>query len=232
MSSTRLPGKVMIKLNGQPLIKMLYDRLNKSKLLDEIVIATGPMEKNFKLIEYMEKKNMNYFCGSETDVLNRYAETAKLYNPKTVVRITSDCPFSDPNLVDAIVNEHLGNGNDYTSNIDPATFPDGLDVEVFNFETLDITNTCAKKNHEREHVTPYMRKNRNFKKTCFKNNINLSKHRWTLDTVEDLHVIKGVCNYFYPRQDFEWQEILKLYKSDRNLFKFNKHLDRNYITNL
>ena len=69
-------------------------------------------------------------------------------------------------------------------------------------------------------------------KLCFKNNINLSKLRWTLDTAEDLHVIEGVCKYFYPRQDFEWQEILKLYKSDRNLFKFNKHLDRNYITNL
>ena len=126
----------------------------------------------------------------------------------------------------------MRNGNDYTSNIDPATFPDGLDVEVFNFETLDISDKHAKKYHEREHVTPYMRKNRNFKKTCFKNNINLSKLRWTLDTVEDLRVIEGVCKYFYPKRDFEWQEILKLYMRDRNLFKFNKHLDRNYITNL
>ena len=122
--------------------------------------------------------------------------------------------------------------NDYTSNTDPATFPDGLDVEVFNIETLEIANKQAKKDFEREHVTPFIRKNKNFKQTCFKNDINLSKLRWTLDTEADLKVVEAIFKYFYPKHDFKWQEILNLYKINKSLFEFNQHLDRNYTTKL
>lgn len=232
MGSTRLPGKVMVEVNNQPIIKILYDRISKSQLLNKVVVATGSNKKNIKLIEYMKKEGIEFFCGSETDVLKRYIDTATHYNSKIVVRITADCPFTDSNLVDKLIDEHLRSKNDYTSNIDPATFPDGLDIEVFNFETLKSTNIHAKKKYEREHVTPYMRKNNDMKKSCITYNENLSKLRWTLDTIEDLQVIKEVFKYFYPRMDFSWEEVLRFYESNRKLFEINQHLNRNYNTNL
>jgi len=232
MESSRLPGKVMIEVGGKPIIKILYNRLRNSKFLDNIVVATGPETKNFKLIKYMKEQKINFLIGSENDVLERYCDTAEHYKANTIVRITSDCPFADADLIDEVISEHLDCKNDYTSNTDPATYPDGLDVEVFNIKALITANNEAKENFEREHVTPYIRNNKLIKKSCIKNNIDLSGLRWTLDTEEDLKVINKIFEHFYPIQDFSWMEILELYRKNKELFKFNNHLSRNYNTKL
>lgn len=232
MESSRLPGKVMIKINDKPIIKILYDRLNNSKFLDNIVVATGPEKKNSRLVKYMVEQNIDYYCGSETDVLKRYIDTATHYKANIIVRITSDCPFADPDLVDEVISEHLEQNNDYTSNIDPATYPDGLDIEVLNINTLIKANNEALENFEREHVTPYIRNSKLFKKTCIKNDIDLSQLRWTLDTKDDLKVIRQVFKYFDTAEDFSWVDIFKLYTKNKDLFRFNKYLSRNYNTKL
>ncbi len=230
MGSTRLPGKVMINIDGQPVIKILYDRLKKSKFIEKIVVATGQKSKNNELIKFMEINNMQYTTGSELNVLKRFSDTAKNFNPSSIVRITSDCPLIDYRLVDKVIAEHIRKKNDYTSNIDPATFPDGLDVEVFTYETLLSTYKKASSNYDREHVTTYMRNDPDIKKSCVKNNIDLSKLRWTLDTSEDLEIIEDIFCHFKPNLDFSWEEILKFYSNNKDKFKINSHLKRNYKT--
>lgn len=230
MGSTRLPGKVMININGMPVIKILCNRLSKSKYIDKIVVATGQKSKNSDLIEFMKTNEINFTVGSEVDVLERFTETAGVYNASVIVRITSDCPFSDPNLIDEVIEEHLSKNNDYTSNIDPATFPDGLDIEVFNYDTLLSTFKKVSEEYDKEHVTPFMRNNPEIRKSCLKNNVDLSNLRWTLDTSQDLKIIEEVFNHFYPSIDFSWGDILDFYSNNKDKFKVNSHLNRNYNT--
>ena len=136
MNSIRLPGKVMMEIGNKPVIKLLYDRLKKSEMLEKIIVATGPKNLNKTLINYLKKQNIEFFCGSETDVLERYFKVAEKYKCEVIVRITSDCPFIDYNLLDNIVKNHIKNQLDYSSNVNPPTFPDGLDIEVFSFKVL------------------------------------------------------------------------------------------------
>ena len=228
MGSTRLPGKVMININQKPIIQYLYDRLKLSKSIDDIIIATGSRENNSELVNYLDKQNIKYFCGSDADVLHRFYEVSKKYSIKKIVRITSDCPFVDPKLIDNMVDMHVENNYDYTSNINPPTFPDGLDIEIFNFETLEDAHYNAKLEFEREHVTPFIRNSKNLTQYCFRHEEDLSSIRWTLDTADDLVVIKEIINNFKSVNNFSWKEILDFYNKNKNLFKINMHLKRNY----
>ena len=131
VGSTRLPNKVMRKILGTPMIEILLKRLKKSKLVDQIVVATPVDKKNENLIKHVEKLGFICMQGSEGDVLDRYLKTAEKMNAGTIVRITGDCPLVDPVVVDECINGFIKSGVDYYSNTIPPTFPDGLDVEVF-----------------------------------------------------------------------------------------------------
>ncbi len=227
MGSTRLPGKVMKEINGKPLIEYLLMRLNKSKLLDKIILATGLSKENDNLANFVQKKGFDVFRGEDEDVLSRYFEAAKNYNTEIVVRITGDCPIIDVNLMDNIIKEFLNNKLDYLSNTIDPTFPDGLDIEVFTFNSLEIAALNAKKSFDKEHVTPFIKRDKRFKRLNYYNDIDYSEERWTVDDPEDLIVIKNIINHFHPNIFFSWQEVMDLKNSKPKLFSANKNLKRN-----
>ena len=132
VSSTRFPSKVLKKIQGLSIIELIVKRLKKAKLVNDIIVATPNNKENKILIKHLIKKNIRYFCGSENDVLSRYYFAAKKNNSKIIIRITGDCPIVDPKIVDEFISNFKKNNYDYLSNTNPWTFPDGLDVEVFN----------------------------------------------------------------------------------------------------
>ena len=227
MGSTRLPGKVISLIDGKPMIEFLLSRLSRALELDDIVVATSVDNKNNILQDIVH--SLGYKCtrGSENDVLDRFYESAKSVNADIVVRITADCPLVDPELVDKCVQRFKKSNVDYFSNIDPVTFPDGLDIEVMSFSSIEHANNEAKTTYEREHVTPYIRNSSSFTKDSMKNNENFSNERWTVDEPEDLVVIKNIYEYFHPNIFFDWKEVIDLKKSLPQLFKANKDIKNN-----
>ena len=227
MGSLRLPGKVLKKIEGKPLIELLLKRLSKSKELDEIVVATSNEVENNKLEEFV--KSLGYRCtrGNEKNVLNRFYESAKFIGADVIVRITADCPLIDPELVDECVKLFKKSKVDFFSNTDPRTFPDGLDVSVMTFDSIKRANNEAESEFDKEHVTPYIRNSKHFSKSSIKYLDDLSTLRWTVDEIEDLKVIKNIFNYFSPNIHFNWHQILKLQKTNPKLFSDNNKIKIN-----
>ncbi len=227
VNSTRFPSKVLKKIRGKPLIEILIYRLSQVKKIDQIILATTKNKEDKKLVDLVTALGYPVFCGSEDDVLSRYYETAKFYEGDSIIRITGDCPLIDPDLVDTAINKFQLGDCDYISNTDPPTYPDGLDIEMFSFNSLEISHQKALKPFDREHVTSFIRNNQSFVKLNFHNDINYSKERWTVDEKDDLKVIKNIINHFYPNFLFKWQEILDLKKNHPNYFIDNEHIIRN-----
>ncbi len=227
MGSTRLPNKVMKKICGVPMIEHLLNRLSYSKELDQIIVATSIDERNKKLIDFVNK--LGYVCeqGSENDVMSRYLEAAKKHQADIVVRITGDCPLVDPLLVDKLILEFKSLSVDYFSNINPPTYPDGLDVEIFRLSALELACKETANLFDREHVTPYLRRNAKFIQASSQNEEDLSNLRWTVDELSDFEVIDAVFKAFSPRTDFTWKEVYALYKNRPKLFEANQQLIRN-----
>jgi glutamate-1-semialdehyde 2,1-aminomutase len=227
MGSSRLPGKVMMDLNGSSCIEVLLKRLSKSRLIDEIVVATSKELNNRILINHIEKLGFKVFVGSENDVLQRYVDAAEQAEADIVIRITGDCPLIDPDLVDQFIEHFLESEVDYLSDQDPPTFPDGLDTEVFTFEALKQANSYAVSNFEREHVTPYLRKDASIRRGKHCAPTNQSFRRWTVDELADLIVVRNVIRHFAPSLDFGWQQIMEFQDKNSHLFDSNQEIVRN-----
>ena len=227
MGSTRLPNKVMLPINGVPLIELLLHRLALAKRIDHIIVATSNSHGDKPLAAHVRGLGYKVFEGSESNVLERFYQAAKAHEPEIVVRITGDCPLVDPELVDAMIANFAIQKVDYLSNVTPPTFPDGLDVEVFTFSSLEQAARNAVTPDEREHVTPFMRESGLFTTANFANHEDLSQERWTVDQASDLEVVKQVFNHFSPRLDFGWSEVMKLRKQQPKIFKPNQQLTRN-----
>ncbi len=196
--STRLPGKVLMEINQTPLLKIHLDRLKKSKNIDKIIVATTNSAEDNIIEKLVTEWGYEVYRGSEIDVLDRFYQAVKDINPLWVVRVTSDCPLIDPLLVDKVIEVTQANNIDYGSNVIDETFPDGQDVEVFKFTALETAWKSAIKESEREHVTPYIRNNSNikggniFSAMSYKNNIDYSKIRITVDEPRDFELINTV----------------------------------------
>jgi glutamate-1-semialdehyde 2,1-aminomutase len=228
LGSTRLPNKVMLPVSTDlPMIEVLLSRLSKSKEIEKIILATSNMPINKLLAEHVNKLGYDVFLGSENDVLDRYYQASLKYSPDVVVRITGDCPLVDPEIVDDVVRAYKSSSADYVSNINPPTYPDGLDVEVFSFAVLKAAWEEARENPDREHVTSYIRESGKFKIENIVSSVDYSNERWTVDEPEDQEVIKLIFEYFSPRTDFTWSEILKLKEHQPGIFSANEHLKRN-----
>lgn len=227
MGSTRFPGKVMKPICGVPMIELLLNRLGKAKKLDLIILATSDAPGDQPLAEHVRGLGYPVFHGSEKDVLDRYYLAAKRYHPEIVVRITGDCPLIDPGIVDAAIEKFKATGVDYLSNVAPATYPDGLDTEVFTFAALAQAHREAAQPAEREHVTPYIRESGVFRTANVEYAIDCSSERWTVDEPADLEVVRNVFEHFSPRQDFGWLEVMALRRSQPGLFSSNRQLIRN-----
>lgn len=227
MGSARFPGKVMQPIGDIPLIGVLLERLSASVEIDEIVLATSSNTTNEALADYVKSRGFGVYRGCETDVLDRYYCAAKKFNADAIVRITGDCPLIDPAVVDAIISQFLESDVDYVGNVMPATYPDGLDTEVFTFEALQTSWEQATADREREHVTPFIRESSQFAQRNYAHECDESGERWTVDEPEDLEVIRKIFAHFHPRLDFRWTEVVELRNIRPEWFSGNEHLTRN-----
>lgn len=221
LTSSRLPNKVLEKISKYSIIELIFLRLKKAKQLTNIVFAIPDNVQNDPLFNYLTKElNANVFRGSEEDVLSRYKLCAEKYDSDFYVRITADCPFVLPELVDKLIDITLANPYSYVSNISPPTFADGFDVEVFSKELLLYMHNNFFDKKDREHVTyGYLkRKNQltnNFNNYNFENKIkDYSKYRLTLDTMDDLKVIRKIADeYNHDLQFINESECILLYEN-------------------
>ena len=228
IDSKRLPGKVIKKINNKTLLEILILRLSKSKKISKIVVACSKNLKDKKIIEICNDLGIDYFTGSEDDVLDRFYNVAKKYNAKNIVRITADCPLIDPYIVDEVVSKFEIDKVDYVSNTLIPSFPDGLDVEVFSFLSLkESWLKTSKIDSSREHVTSYIKKNKKFKKSNYSNSIDYSFIRVTVDEPLDLKLVGNIINYFKNNLMFNFDEFLKYYQKNKSLFLINAEFRRN-----
>lgn len=228
MGSTRLPGKVLKEVNGKSLLAYQIERMRKSSLIDDLVIATTP-QGNEEIIDLCNKLGVAYFIGSELDVLARYYEAAVKFNTDIVVRMTSDCPLIDSAIIDNVIRMYLNGEYDYVSNTQVRTFPRGMDTEVFSIEALKEAFINAKIDYEREHVTPYIYLNPNrFNIGQYvSNKDNYSNLRLTVDTKEDFELISILINDLYSiNPNFDINTILGKIKKEPELLKINAHIEQ------
>jgi len=227
MGSTRLPGKVLKSIVGKPMIELLLARLSQSSELDEIVVATSEEKQNDHLQAVVESLGFRCTRGIEKDVLSRFYESAKFVGADVIVRITGDCPLVDPALVDHCIKGYKNSNVDYFSNINPATYPDGLDIEVMSFESIERANDETNSKSDREHVTPYIRNSDSFLKSSIQHAEDLSNLRWSVDEPEDLIVVTNVFEHFSPNIFFDWKQVLELRRSHPKLFQANQKIKNN-----
>lgn len=218
-SSTRLPEKVLKYLpydSDITVLEQVIRRLKRSKKLNKIIIATTTDENDKKIVDIAKKENVAWFRGSKDNVLERYYLAAKENNLDVIVRITSDCPCIDPNIIDIIIEWHLKGNLDYTSNTSIRTFPDGLDVEVFSFNALENCQNHAENKLEKEHVTKYIHNHPELFKI---ENVKASNQiygpdlRITIDTEEDYALLCAIFDSLYFKNKFfNAEDIINLFK--------------------
>ena len=226
MNSTRLPGKVLKKIGDLTCIEILLKRLSKSKLIDQIMVVTSTNQHDDILYDKLSKIGVDCFRGDETNVYKRFHDVVKNSEASVVVRITADCPLIDPFLVDKIIRDFLDKDVDYVSNVNPPSFPDGMDIEVIDRKCLENSYSNNLNNYHLEHVTTYIRESKKYSKSNYKNEKDYSHIRLTLDEAIDLEVINSIVKYFQPNIYFSLEEIIELYIKNKSLFK-NIHLIRN-----
>ena len=195
MGSTRLPGKVLMKVDDRPLLAYQLDRILRSKKLDKVAIATSVLAKDDAIEDFCKDFGIDCYRGSENDVMGRYYECCKLYNPDTVVRITADCPLIDPVIIDAVVQKFENDNVDYCANTVPpetSKFPDGSDIEVFSMKALEQANKEISDSSFREHVTFQFWKDKKYLSSQYTQKKDYSKYRITVDYHEDFKVVEYV----------------------------------------
>lgn len=227
--SSRLPNKIFLPLFNKPLLYRMYERVKYSKLAGEIVIATTNDQSDDKVEELCKEYSIECFRGHPTDLLDRHYQAAKLFNADAVVKIPSDCPLIDPNIIDRVLQFYIDNveNYDFVSNLHPATYPDGNDVEIISFNSLKIAWENAKRELEREHTTPYFWENPdifNIGNVVWETCLDYSmSHRFTIDYEKDYNFIKQVYDELYPiNNKFALHDILDLLERKPEIRKINE----------
>jgi spore coat polysaccharide biosynthesis protein SpsF len=215
MGSTRLPGKVMLPLLGQPVLSRVMRRAGRARTLDEVVVATTTRPDDDAVVALAEREGWPVVRGSETDLLDRYLLAARAHDAEVVVRITSDCPLIDPDVIDATVDAFHAADVDYASNtLEPPTYPRGLDVEVVSRPALERAGREDADPAWREHATPFVYRHPElFRLLRVPADDDHSDLRWTLDTPEDYRLISRIYEAL-DRDDFGWREALALVEAN------------------
>jgi spore coat polysaccharide biosynthesis protein SpsF len=211
MTSERLPGKVLRRLAGDTILRHVLNRCKAIEGVDVVCCAIPHGAEQEPVVEEAERTGAVVSRGSEKDVLRRYADAAAMLGARVVMRVTSDCPLIDPAICSEILELLRSSNADYASNCMPRTFPDGLDCEVFTREALDQADENASKQNEREHVTPWIRNNSNFR---IVNTIcpegDLSHYRWTLDYAEDLEFLTAIRQSLNDASNYDYKNVLEI----------------------
>jgi spore coat polysaccharide biosynthesis protein SpsF len=259
MSSSRLPGKILADISGQPMLSRVMIRTSWAKTLDQIIFATTTDASDQAVAEYCDLTGFDFTRGSLFDVLDRYYQTASQAKADVVVRITADCPVIDPDLIDDVVNTLLENEYDFVCNRLPhqRTYPIGLDVEACTFKALKKAWKEAKGPQHREHVMPYFYEGvqfesqvksrrsdlrpvtcdfgtspRGFKVALLNHITDFGDYRWTVDTPEDLEFMREVYKRFDGRDDFKWKEVLDLVHDHPELAKINANVQHKTLKDI
>jgi len=228
-SSSRLPAKVMMEIQGRPMVLRQIERIQRCRQLDDIIVATSNDPSDDVLAELCVRENIKCYRGSLDDVLDRFYTTAKSYNADHLVRLTADCPLTDAEVIDRTVKLYCGGEYDYVSNTLTPSFPDGLDVEVFSIQALSQAWQKAELTSEREHVTPYIYKHPElFQLGVLKSDIDYSSMRWTVDEPEDLEFVNQVYDALYSQKpNFNYHDVLELLQQQPELSELNSQFIRN-----
>ncbi len=229
MGSSRLPNKVLMPLAGKPVLEHVIRRCQQARLVGRVIVATTVEAKDLPVVNFVSGLGVSVFCGAVNDVLDRYYQAARLFDLQHIVRITADCPMLDPEVIDRVIVAYFQEKADYTSNtLEPATYPDGEDVEVFSFEALSRAWTEAVLLSEREHVTPYIRKNDSFSKTRVFHEKDISHLRWTLDETRDYEKLSAIFDGLYVEDNFfHMKDALRFLAAHADIDAVNAAIGRN-----
>lgn len=232
MNSTRLPGKVLLNVNGRPMLSYMLERVASAKSIDQIMVATSNEPQDGVISDFCRHEGVLCYQGSLEDVLDRYYQAARELGCSVVVRLTADCPVIDPRVIDMVINTYRCGKYDYVSNTVPPetrTFPDGMDVEVFSFEALERAWKEASKPSDREHVTFYFWKNPDLFSTIRHDlSVNNSEYRLTVDYPEDFEVICSIFRELYSQKpQFAMQDIIAYLQAHPDILAKNAHIAPN-----
>ncbi|MFP5268887.1 cytidylyltransferase domain-containing protein [Coleofasciculus sp.] len=229
VSSSRLPGKVLKPILGVPMLGRQIERVQRAKLIDYLLVATSDDVTDNLIEQWCRESGVECFRGKLDDVLDRFYQAAKPIAPEHVIRLTGDCPLTDPDLIDEVIQFHIAGGFDYSTNAIEPTYPDGLDVEIFRFPCLEQAWREAKLPSQREHVTPFIHQQPNrFRIGIYKNDADLSHLRWTVDEILDFELVRQVYEYLYPINcNFQTKDILGFLNKNPVLKTINTYYGRN-----
>ena len=222
MTSTRLPGKVLLQAFDKiSMLEYMIERLKKSKKIDHIVIATTTNVEDEKIIELCNRINIDYYRGSENDVLDRVFRPHQYTSSEIIVELTGDCPLIDTKIMDESIKLYLKNNFDYVSNAHVRSYPDGLDTQVFSFKLLKEINKLATSDYDRENVSSFIYRNHQnygykLKALIAKENEYWPDLRITLDDLGDYKLIREIINHFHPLKGFNYgcSEIISFLKNE------------------
>ncbi len=232
MTSTRLPGKILKEVLNKPLLEYQLERLQRVELADKVMVATTINHSDEPIVELCNRMGVSCFRGSEEDVLSRYYYAAQEYKADVVVRVTSDCPLIDTQVVDRVIAYYLNHIDscDYVSNVLERTYPRGMDTEVFPFRILEEAHLNARRVTEREHVTPYMREDYRYHMANVPYHEDQSRHRWTVDQKEDFQLIEKILQELYPVNPlFTMEDVLDLFKDHPEWVDINAGVEQKKV---
>lgn len=230
MRSSRLPGKVLLDIDGETMLARVVNRCQRALLVKQVVVATSDEPADDAIERFCLAQDYIYFRGSLHDVLDRYYQAARRFEATIVVRVTADCPLIDPVVIDQVVDALFGGKPapqwDFTANRLPPpwkrSYPIGLDVEVCTFDALEKAWKEAKAAHQREHVMPYLYEQEGRFRVLVLDHIpNYGHLRWTVDTPEDLVLIRQIYARFGGKDDFSWLDVIDLFQEEPALAEIN-----------
>ena len=228
LGSKRFPKKVLAKIGKKPMIWYSIERIKRVPGIKQVILATTKNSQDEVLLKIAKNCDILSFKGKTYDVLDRYYQCGLEFNADPIVRITGDCPLIDSTIIKKMLEKFNKSNYDYISNIFPPTFPDGLDIEIFSFKTLEKVHHKVKLRSDKEHVTSYIRNHpKEFKIFNYENTKDLSKLRWTVDEKQDLIFVKRIYNKMKPKNNFSMKSILKIIEKDPNISKINSKISRN-----
>ena len=226
-ASTRLPGKILKRVNGLTLLQIIVSRLKRSRYIDQIILATTSSQSDDMLCKHAEQTEVEYIRGDENDLMSRIAQAAKITNAEIIVRVTGDCPLIEPEIVDKCLGEFEASSADYASNVQPPTYPDGLDVEVFSYGALERCIRLTTGGLGDRHPTKLMTQSAAFQKTNIESQVDNSHIRVTVDEPEDLLLIEEISSAFNGLLDVTYEQLVELFSSRPELLDINSMFSRN-----
>ncbi len=232
MTSTRLPGKVMLPVEGKPLLGYLIERLKRVKLADELMLVISTLPTDDPLADLAAQYGVSVVRGSEQDVLERFYQAAWLHRADIIVRITADCPLMDPRIVDDLIAYYIHKypRTDYASTCTKQiTYPRGMNAEIFSFQALQQANTFAKTDSEREHVTQFMYQNPEWFKLggIEYTSTDVAHYRLTVDTPDDFTLVEKLLQRLLPKHPgFSFDDVLEVIHEEPDLLTINAHVEQ------